>query len=50
VPQTTEEYRRRAEEAAHQARTARNPEERAAFEEIAELWLRLADERASAKS
>lgn len=47
MPQTTADYRQRADEAMRQARKARNPEERAAFEEIAALWLRLAEERAT---
>jgi hypothetical protein len=45
LPETTDDYLRRAQEAARQARTARNPEERAAYDEIAALWLRLAGER-----
>ena len=47
MPETTAEYIKRAEEAKRQAQKARNPEERAAFEEIAKLWVRLAGERAA---
>jgi hypothetical protein len=36
-------YLARAEEARKSALTARNPEERKAFEEIANLWVRLAE-------
>ena len=50
MPETAEEYRKRAEEARRQAGNARNPEERAAFNEIAELWLRLAADRAARPS
>jgi hypothetical protein len=45
MPETLAEYLKRAEAAKRQAQKARNPEERAAFEEIANLWVRLAQER-----
>jgi hypothetical protein len=37
MPETAAEYRKRAEEARRQANSARSPEERRAFEEIAKL-------------
>jgi len=45
MPRTVKEYRRRAADAERQAKVARSPEERAAFNEIAALWRRMADER-----
>jgi len=41
TPETAAEYIKRAEEAKRQARKARNPEERTAYEEIANLWVRM---------
>jgi hypothetical protein len=41
-----EDYLKRAWEAEQQARRARTPEERKSFEEIAELWRRLAETEA----
>jgi ferric-dicitrate binding protein FerR (iron transport regulator) len=39
-----QEYRKRAEEAERLSGSARNPEEKAAFEEVARLWRRMAKE------
>lgn len=47
MPETMAEYLKRAEEAKRQAAKARSPEERAAYEEIANLWARLARERSA---
>jgi uncharacterized protein with von Willebrand factor type A (vWA) domain len=47
VPETIAEYIKRAEEAKRQARKARDAEERAAYEEIAKLWARLAQTRSA---
>ena len=44
------EYIQRAGEAKRQAQQARNPEERAAVEAIANLWVRLAEQRVTGRS
>jgi hypothetical protein len=47
VMRTVEDYRKRAQEAMELAQTAR-PSERPTLLEIAQIWLKLADERQAA--